>query len=365
MNLARLTAQNEAETLTNVARRDVTDRGGRPGISARTEFEDVERRVESLEDRTTTLAQPNKQTHKGPYIWQVAQKAGELFQNHETGECVGMPHPEATMAVVVVTEEDEGVTVVPAAFWKTRVIVERILERHDMHVGTQVMVECGKVGVGMASSTTSMRAAGMATYKALGIYVDHVWLAAEMATIEPSDSNTSDGKLALWNFFKGARRTLDYSLPVGAYVVAIPPAHHTLLTADVNRTRPVYTDAERAELADLRVNLLRALEADDTKGLSRVASRSIEINDAYFPKPELRILQELHSNGITFGHFGGHSGTILGAIGAVGHARVIAEQLAGRLPSDWTIAFYDYTARARSKPFLRVRPNFIHRQPQQ
>ncbi len=311
-------------------------------------------------DAINLIAQPNKETREHSHIWQVARKAGELFQNHESGECMGMPHPEATVAVVVLTEEDDGVTVSPEAFWKTREIVERILQRYSMQIGARIMVECGTVGVGMASSTTSMRAAGMATYKAMGIHVEHAWLAAEMATIEPSDSNTSDGRLALWNFFKGARRSQDYSLPVGAYVVAIPPAHRTLLTADVNRTRPRYTEAERVELAELRIDLLRTLKAGDTKGLARVASRSIEINDTYFPKSELRKLQELRNDGITFGHFGGHSGTILGAIGAVGDARMIAEKLASRLSSDWTIAFYDYTARARMRPFLQIRPGFIY-----
>ena len=295
-----------------------------------------------------------------PYFWQVPQKAGELFQNHETGECVGMPHPEPTTAIVAVTDHD-GVRVGPRGFWKTRTIVERILARHDMRVGIRVIVECGTVGVGMASSTTSMRAAAMATHMALGIHVDHTWLAAEMATIEPSDSNTSDGKLAMWNFLEGARCSRDYSLPEGAYVVAIPPAHNTVFTDDLHPNRPAYNEIQRAKLAELRADLLRALEAGDTKRMAEAASRSIEINDTYFPKPELELLQELHSKGLTFGHFGGHSGTVLGAIGAVGNARVIADQLAAGLPSDWMLASYDYTARACTRPFLQVRPSFIRR----
>jgi uncharacterized protein involved in propanediol utilization len=289
----------------------------------------------------------------------VAGKWGELYEDHELGVLLGCPAPFPTIATMRLN--DNGVVMVnPRGYSKTRRLVEFLLRTYAPRgTGAVVSVSSGQQdGCGLATSTWSMLAAAKATFELLKIPPDYTLLADEMVKIEPTDAiGVQDGHMVLWDFNRGRRLSDEYASPPAGFVGAVP-LHRRLLTADVARRRPIYTRRQRRALDGALAALCVALAKGDSRILAEAATISSEVNDMYFPKPELPVLRSLHRDGKIFGYFVAHSGTCYGAVCEPGEITDIFHEFRARFGTDYRVVAWVNGPSHQDVSFLDQGPVF-------
>lgn len=282
----------------------------------------------------------------------VPGKIGEFVED-QRGRLVGAQFPIATIATVIPTLDRPGVTVTPTGFWKTATLCQRVLEasgvnRLGVHVYIESILAAGK---GCATSTSSMRAAAYALAEAIGELIDHESLAKEMAAIEPSDANVSDGRLVVWDFKRGQRLSPDFSLPHGAYVGGYP-LDRWLDTDVVQQQRPRYTGAECTQLDEVFAAIPDVLDRSDRPALATLATISATINNRYFPKPEFPLLHQLCRDQVIEGFWVAHSGVAFGIIAAPQQLERVFKEIACSIGSGYQLFGFCHDATTDGLPFL-------------
>lgn len=282
----------------------------------------------------------------------VAGKIGEFVEDHR-GRLVGVPFPLPTWAEAWVVPGRPGVSIDPSQYWKTRALCTAVLRQYEAeHLGVHIRVESTlDSGKGCGVSTTSMRAAATATAASIGVYLDPHWLARTTAAIEPCDAYASDGSLLLWDFRQGRPLSPEFALPYGVYLGAYP-LNKTLDTAVVERRRPRYTAAERQRLRRIFAPLPDVLQARDLPTLALLATWSAELNQHYFPKPELPLLRTLQHAGVLLGFWVAHSGVAVGGIAAPQRLTESFTALAAGLGPGYRLFGFEQSRETEGVPFL-------------
>jgi uncharacterized protein involved in propanediol utilization len=282
----------------------------------------------------------------------VAGKIGEFVEDHR-GRLVGVPFPLPTWADVWVVPGRPGVSIDPSQYWKTRALCTAVLRQYEAeHLGVHIRVESTlDSGKGCGVSTTSMRAAAAATATSIGVHLDPNWLARTTAAIEPCDAYASDGSLLIWDFRHGRPLSPEFALPYGVYLGAYP-LDKTLDTEVVDMRRPRYTATERQRLRRIFAQLPEVLQAQDLAILAILATWSAELNQHYFPKPELPLLRTLQRAGVLLGFWVAHSGVAVGGIAAPHRFAESFAALAEGLGPGYRLFGFEQSRETDGVPFL-------------
>jgi uncharacterized protein involved in propanediol utilization len=290
---------------------------------------------------------------------EVPGKVGEFVEDHR-GWLVPVVFPWATKVAVSIAPGKGSIQICPTSFSKMRRVCELLLRSFQREEGVDVkatVLRCPPVGRGLATSTTTMFATCRALAAVLGVQTGPQEIARLLAHIEPTDACTAqEGMLVMWDFLKGLPLSEEYRLPEGGYI-GIVPLHRSLITDTIKR--PVYRRTELSRLEALFHEVPNALRAGDAPWLADASSRSIEINDTYFPKPELPILRQLRQSGAALGYFGAHSGTASGLITRPERFQEVFDEVVRRMLSAWKEGYrvvgFRYTAEDQKRPF-----RFLH-----
>jgi L-threonine kinase len=291
-----------------------------------------------------------------------AIKMGELVQSHAQGWLLGMPFP-VRCTVTAMFSETPGVFIEPASFTKTRRLCELLLQEHNItDVGVRLIVSLPvSIGMGCGTSTTSMRLGVQATADLMGVMIDARWLGQAMAQIEPCDAVCTDGRLLLWQFKRGMPLSCEYSLPHGVFVAAYPRAR-PLDTDAVDKCRPSYNVEEQERLAQIYESLPDILGNGSLKELADKTSLSAEVNNNYFPKPEIAALRHLRQKGIIEGYFVAHSGSVVGVIGRPGSIKSVFRAFVDVLGAGYDVFGFQNDEKVARLPFLIGCGNTLHHQ---
>ena len=284
----------------------------------------------------------------------LLKAGGELFQDHERGVLVGMPAPAEIIAQAVRTEQP-GVRIFPEGRIKTECAVTKFLESRAM-AGLGIRVRVARTvpfpdACGNGVSTGEMTAAVDAVAKLIGGSVDAVELGRLLASIEPTDSTFTDGRLRLWNFFMGEPRSAAFRLPEGSWVFGYPRSRR--LTTD-HVVRPKYTAREREALRSAYGRLPGILARRSRLHLANVSILSARINACYHEKPELPAIARLHRSGLVDGYWTAHSGVAVGVMGPPERLAAMEAGFRDSVGPDFGIWSFVYDVTMDDQPFAEA-----------
>jgi uncharacterized protein involved in propanediol utilization len=280
-------------------------------------------------------------------------KWGEFLEDHQRGILVAVPFPTQTRATATFWDRMPRVKVEPAAFVKTRVLIEALRTRVGCG-GLKIAIKrAPPIGYGLGSSTLTMYAGALAVYDLLRIKPDLEWLGRAMANIEPTDALCTEGQIVVWDFERGQPLSRRYRLPHGTYIGAYLVGRQ-VITEKIAKARPRYAASERRSLRDCFDRIHSILEMEDLRGLCQISCRSADINQIYFPKPEHGVLRSLKNRGIILGYFVAHSGSAFGVIAGARQGRAAFEHLKRELTSGYEILGFTMDEKTRRLPFGRL-----------
>ena len=283
----------------------------------------------------------------------LAGKLGEFVQDHGTHRLVAVPWPSPTTGRARLVPERRGLSLAPEGSWKTRSVCTKLVRAFGMeHVGVHVEVMSSlHTSKGCGTSSVEMRAAAEALAHCLGLELDMRRLARWMTQIEPSDAIASDGRPIAWDYLRGKALSREMRLPVGYYVGGYPLAS-SLDTDAVDRQRPRYRPREARDIDAAFDQAMEAIRKGDLPLLGEAASLSAELNDRYFPKPELPLLQSLRRDWSCLGYWVAHSGVAFGLMTEVERGPALLRRVARSLGPGYRIQGFSNDPDTLAHPFL-------------